>query len=138
MQFVVIYITEPHPTGSPSPYTGREWTTEASVDTEGCLLTQPTTYEERVSQAAQMAGQLGITVPILIDEMDNPLWCTYGPAPNIAYLIGTDGRIAAKQGWYEPELMKTAIEKYLAVQIWWLKTINTRPVQVIRRSQTEG
>lgn len=115
MQFVVIYITEPHPTGSPSPYTGREWTTEASVDTEGCLLTQPTTYEERVSQAAQMAGQLGITVPILIDEMDNPLWCTYGPAPNIAYLIGTDGRIAAKQGWYEPELMKTAIEKYLAV-----------------------
>ena len=115
MQFVVIYITEPHPTGSPSPYTGQEWTTEASVDTEGCLLTQPTTCEKRVTQAAQMAGQLGITAPILIDEMDNPLWCTYGPAPNIAYLIGTDGRIAAKQGWYEPELMKTAIEKYLAV-----------------------
>jgi len=61
-----------------------------------------------------MADELGITIPVLIDEMDNPVWCTYGPAPNIAYLIGTDGRTAEKQGWYQPELMKAAIETYLA------------------------
>lgn len=84
------------------------------MDKEGCILLQPTTYEERVTQAAQMADQLGITVPVLIDEMDNPAWCTYGPAPNIAYLIGDDGRIVEKQGWYEPELMRTAIETYLS------------------------
>jgi hypothetical protein len=46
--------------------------------------------------------------------MDNPLWCTYGPAPNIAYLIGTNGIIAEKQGWYQPQLMEAAIGKYLA------------------------
>ena len=61
-----------------------------------------------------MADELAITVPVLIDEMDNPAWCTYGPAPNIAYLIGTDGRIVEKQGWYEPERMKSAIETYLS------------------------
>ena len=61
-----------------------------------------------------MTKELEITVPILIDEMDNPVWCTYGPAPNIAYLIGVDGRIVEKQGWYQPELMQAVIEAYLA------------------------
>jgi hypothetical protein len=60
-----------------------------------------------------MVDELAITVPALVDEMDNPAWCTYGPAPNIAYLIGSDGRVVEKQGWYEPELMRTAIEAYL-------------------------
>lgn len=50
---------------------------------------------------------------MLVDEIDNPLWCTYGPAPNIAYLIGTDGTVIAKQGWYEPAKMETAILAYL-------------------------
>ncbi len=113
MHFIVIYVIEAHPTASPSPYSGKEWTTEASVDKEGCSLLQPATYEERVTQAAQMAEQLGITIPILIDEMDNPLWSTYGPSPNIAYLIGTDGRIVEKEGWYEPELMKATVETHL-------------------------
>lgn len=54
-----------------------------------------------------------ITVPVLVDEMDNPLWCTYGPAPNIAYLIGTDGKIVTKQDWYNPEEMESAILAYL-------------------------
>ena len=61
-----------------------------------------------------MIRELGITVPVLIDEMDNPLRCTYGPTPNIAYLIGVDGRIVEKQGWYQPQQMEAAIEKYLA------------------------
>ena len=51
---------------------------------------------------------------MLVDEMDNPLWCTYGPAPDIAYLIGTDGKIVEKQGWYNPEEMEAAIVDYLA------------------------
>ena len=45
--------------------------------------------------------------------MDNPVWCTYGPAPDIAYLTGTDGRIVEKQGWYQPQLMEAATIDYL-------------------------
>ena len=52
-------------------------------------------------------------MPVLIDEIDNPVWCTYGPAPNIAYLIDRDGIIVEKQGWYQPDLMETVIDKYL-------------------------
>ena len=45
--------------------------------------------------------------------MDNPLWCTYGPAPDIAYLIGMDGTVVEKQVWYQVELMEEAIINYL-------------------------
>lgn len=55
-------------------------------------------------------------MPVLVDEMDNPLWCTYGPAPDIAYLIGTDGKIVEKQGWYDPEQMESAILAYTPLQ----------------------
>jgi len=49
----------------------------------------------------------------LVDEIDNPLWCTYGPAPDIAYLIGTDGTIVKKQIWADSQLMEEAIINYL-------------------------
>ena len=55
--------------------------------------------------ARKTVAEEGISVPVLVDEIDNPVWCTYGPAPNIAYLIGTDGRIVVKQGWYDPDQM---------------------------------
>lgn len=74
---------------------------------------QPLTYEERVELAHKTAVEAGINLPLLVDEIDNPVWCTYGPAPNIAYLIGTDGIIIAKQGWYDPKLMEQAIINYL-------------------------
>jgi len=74
---------------------------------------QPLTYEERVELARKTAVEASINIPLLVDEIDNPVWCTYGPAPNIAYLIGTDGRIIAKQGWYDPKLMEQAITIYL-------------------------
>lgn len=113
VHFITIYTREAHPVGSPSPYSSREWTGPASTDKEGNPLTQPTTYEERVAQAAKCIQELGITVLVLIDEMDNRVQCTYGPAPDNAYLIGTDGTIVEKQGWYQPEQMEAAIVKYL-------------------------
>ena len=112
VQFIIIYTIEAHPVGSACPYTGKEWTSSASADKQGNSLSQPTTYDERVAQATQMVQELGITTPVLIDEIDNPVWCTYGPAPNTAYLIGTDGKILEKQHWYQPQQMEAAIIKY--------------------------
>jgi hypothetical protein len=75
---------------------------------------QPTTRTERLAQARQMVEELGVTILVLIDEMDNPVWCTYGPAPNNAYLIGNDGTVITKHGWYNPKKMETAIINHLA------------------------
>ena len=85
-----------------------------STDAEGNPVYQPQTYEARLELARKTVTEEGIEVPVLVDEIDNPIWCTYGPAPNIAYLIGTDGRIVEKQGWYNPEKMEVAIADYLA------------------------
>ena len=74
---------------------------------------QPETYQERVRYALRTIEDESLTVPVLIDGMDNAVWCTYGPAPNSAYLIGTDGTVVARQGWYDPAEMELAIQAYL-------------------------
>ena len=109
MNFIIIYTKEAHAidTGRQGPVTS---------DEEGNPIYEPQTYEERVELARSTVAAEGITVPVLVDEMDNPLWCTYGPAPDIAYLIGTDGKIVVKQGWYDPEQMESAILAYTSLQ----------------------
>ena len=93
VQFIIIYTIEAHPAEEGSPYGVRERPSPASRDSQGNPLFQPGTHEERVEQARRMVTELAISVPVLIDEMDNPLWCTYGPAPDIAYFISTEGII---------------------------------------------
>ena len=74
---------------------------------------QPGTYEERVALARQTAEDEDMTVLLLVDGMDNAVWCTYGPAPNAAYLIGQDGTILTRQGWYDPPAMADAVADLL-------------------------
>ena len=106
MHFITIYTREAHAVD-----TGR--TGSYSLDEEGNPVYEPQTYEERLELAIKTIAAEEITVPVLVDEMDNPLWCTYGPAPNNAYLIGTGGMIVTKQGWYNPNETESAILAYL-------------------------
>ena len=50
---------------------------------------------------------------MLIDAMDNRAWRAFGSAPNVATLVEQDGRIAVKQGWFEPQEMARAITALL-------------------------
>ena len=86
---------------------------EYSYDDEGNPIEQPTTYEERVAMAAKTIEEAGLLMPVLVDEMDNPMWCSYGRRPNNAYLIGMDGRVLAYQQWCDPIEMETDIEEAL-------------------------
>ena len=106
---IIIYVIEAHPMGDPSPYSGREWTEGYSRDRDGNPVGQPDTYAERVDLARQTAADEKITVRLLVDGMDNAVWCTYGPAPNIAYLIDRDGTIVTRQAWYVPSAMADAV-----------------------------
>ena len=112
-QFVIVYGIESCPFGSKSPYYDTEWTNIYSYDTEDNPITQAQTYSERVSLASLCVEDTGITALVMVDTMDNVLWQTYGPAPNMAYLIGTDGEIIATQLWYNADLMESAIISYL-------------------------
>jgi hypothetical protein len=84
-----------------------------TYDAEGNPIEQPLTYDERVGMAAQFIEEAEIAMPVLVDEIDNPLWCTYGRMPNMAYFIGMDGQILLHQKWNDPGEMEDAILDYL-------------------------
>ena len=95
------------------PYNGRVWEGEYSS------IGQPLTYEERVSAAQEMIPFIEGNQLILIDDLyprslNNPVWCTYGPCPNCAFLITQEGIIDTVQTWIDAENIELAIDEILA------------------------
>jgi len=56
---------------------------------------------------------------VLFDELSaehlDPVWCTYGPAPNGAFLIGQDGTIHTSRPWLGIEAMENEIRSLLGL-----------------------
>jgi acetyl esterase/lipase len=98
--FLVVYTLEAHPTDVPSPYSQGIWVTERN-QREGVLVTQPTTYEERVALAERLPD-LGVTLPIVVDNMDNAVWEAWGRRSNGGFVVGPDGRLLRVQAWIDP------------------------------------
>jgi hypothetical protein len=86
---------------------------EYSYDEQGNPIEQPSLYDERVEMAKLFIEDAEIMMPVLVDEIDNPLWCTYGRMPNMAYFIGMDGQILLRQKWNDPDVMESTIIDYL-------------------------
>ena len=81
-------------------------------------MPQPHTYEERVERAKVMEKSLENSQLLLVDSltpepMNNPVWCTYGPAPNAAFLIEQAGTILVSQQWADIDQMKSSIDNML-------------------------
>lgn len=95
----VIYCVEAHPTDT-SPYFGYVNITSANMNA-GILYPQPTTYGQRKQMVKDMYAKTTLAAPTYIDGPCNNWWLYYGPAPNNAYLIDTNGIVAAKHPWYD-------------------------------------
>ena len=85
------------------------------------LYKQPTTLGERTEVASVCALRLDLSIPTLIDDLDNSTDLKYYALPDRLYLIGHDGRIAYRGapgpfGFVAAEL-KQAIERYLAESV---------------------
>ena len=110
VHFVHVNVVEPHPSDpDPSPYSGVVWEGETS-------RRQPRTYAERVALAAALAAGVEGAQTMLVDDLtpegrDNPLWCTYGPAPNAAYLIDRNGVLQVVQHWVDAPALEAAIDR---------------------------
>jgi iodothyronine deiodinase-like protein len=109
---VIIYVIEPHPINAPSPYADRVWVTTKN-EIAGIRCAQPRTLEERIKLARQLRRRFRLSNPMLIDALDDRAWRTFGSAPNIAILVHPGGRIAVKQGWFEPQEMARAVNTLL-------------------------
>jgi hypothetical protein len=109
---VIIYVVEAHPINAPSPYADRIWVT-AKNEIAGIHCAQPRTLEERIDLAHQLRRRFHLSTPMLIDTLDDRAWRAFGSAPNIAILVQPDGRVAVKQGWFDPREMARAITALL-------------------------
>lgn len=97
---VIIYTLEAHPDQDISPYFGVVNTGAQNINA-GILFRQPITYGERKDIVLEIVDDMQIDAPIFIDGPCNEWWNYYGPQPNNAYLIDTNGVIFAHHDWYD-------------------------------------
>ena len=97
IEFFIVYIREVHPNAKHP---------------------QPIKMAERVSNAKEMCKELKLTIPTLIDGMENKVSIAYAGFPDRLYLIGTDGKIAFKGArgpfGFRPPDLEEAIKKELS------------------------
>ena len=114
VHFVNVYVIEPHPADpDPSPYRGTVWETPPVSDRR-----QPRTLAERMGLAREVrpliaGNQIQVVDDLRPDVQVNPFWCTYGTAPNAAYLIRKDGTFHTVQTWFNAPAMEAALRNLL-------------------------
>ena len=89
MQFLGVYVREAHPTDG--------WRMESN-DKAGVAVAQPTTWTGRKDVAARCCSTLKMTMPLLVDTIDDQVGHAYSGMPDRLYVIGKDGRIVYKGG----------------------------------------
>jgi alkylhydroperoxidase family enzyme len=89
VEFLAVYVREAHPTDG--------WRMKSN-DEAGIALKQPRNENERGSAARKCCSSLKISMPLLVDEMDDRVGHTYSGMPDRLYLIDRKGRIAYKSG----------------------------------------
>lgn len=88
-QFFLIYVREAHPADG--------WQVPQNIQ-DGWVILEPTTWEERRKAAQDMLERMELTIPTLIDNMDNKVDEVYKSWPDRVYVIGLDGKIIYKGG----------------------------------------
>jgi hypothetical protein len=65
---------------------------------EKIVFNDPTTIEERRKAASDFAKQFKVTLPILVDTLDDKLEGIFAAWPDRIYVLDRDGKVAYKGG----------------------------------------
>ena len=110
-EFFVVYVQEAHPTDG--------WQTDSNVEA-GVLFRQHQSFEEREEVAATCSIDLHMTLPVLIEEMNNNIDEAYGAAPERLYVIDADGKVAYHGGagphYFDLDEWEVALEACVGVE----------------------
>jgi thiol-disulfide isomerase/thioredoxin len=87
--FLGIYVREAHPTDG--------WHMESNAKV-GVKVAQPKTYAQRIEVAQQCNAKLKYSMPLLVDEIHDPVGNAYSGMPARLYVIDSDGKVAYKSG----------------------------------------
>jgi hypothetical protein len=56
-------------------------------------------FEDKLAAARRLRDEIGITRPILIDDLDGTVHRAYGTLPNMSWVLGRGGLILYKAMW---------------------------------------
>src|SRR5262245_1106303 len=83
--FLFVYIHEAHPSDG--------WQMPANQE-QGVAFEQPRTFERRAEIAGKCCEALKLSMPCVVDTLDNRVDEAYAAWPERIFIIGADGRIA--------------------------------------------
>jgi alkylhydroperoxidase family enzyme len=87
--FLAIYVREAHPTNG--------WRMESN-DKAGISIVQPMAKSDRLAVADRCCSTLELSMPLLVDDMNDRVGHAYSGMPDRMYLIDKEGRVAYKGG----------------------------------------
>jgi len=101
---MLIYTRENYPAG--------QWDVERNKQ-DDVLIAEHADMNARITAAKQARDRLKLTVPIVLDSMDNKTATDYDGFSNAAVLIGRDGTVLFFQKWFEPYALRGAMDDAL-------------------------
>lgn len=112
-EFFIVYLREAHAAGSywPADYAERLGIVDHS------------SLDDRCNVAERLYGEKALTIPCLIDDLNNTAARAYKAWPDRLYIIGRDGRIAMAGG-RGPWGFDSALEK---ARVWLADCENATP-----------
>src|SRR5262249_38215246 len=89
VEFLAIYVREAHPVDG--------WRMESNDQVE-IAIAQPLKFGDRIAVARQCCARLEISMPVLVDDINDRVGNAYSGMPDRLYLIDRNGRVAYKGG----------------------------------------
>ena len=91
MAFYFVYIREAH--------AADEWQMDDNIK-DNVVVPQPKEDKERTAIASSCSARLNLSMPVLVDKLDNAVDNLYAGWPERMFVVGKDGKIAyvGKQG----------------------------------------
>ncbi len=123
VEFLAVYVREAHPTDG--------WRMRSN-DAAGIAVKQPLSENERTGVARRCCSSLKMSMPMVVDEMDDRVGNAYSGMPDRLYLIDRRGRVAYKGGrgpfGFKPGEMEQALVMLLLDQERAAKTSERLPM----------
>lgn len=87
---------------------------------DGVVFKNPKDEDERKGIAKVCTKSLALTLPTVVDGMENKVESAYGAWPERLYVVGKDGKIAYKGGAgprdFSPSELGKFLDEFLAVE----------------------
>jgi hypothetical protein len=112
VEFLAVYVREAHPTDG--------WRM-ASNDNAGIVIAQPSSFTDRAGVAKKCCSALEITMPLVVDGLDDRVGSAYSGMPDRLYVIDRAGKVAYKGGrgpfGFKPGEMEQSLAMLLLDQV---------------------